>query len=237
LVDFTAGLDVPDPAGSSALQPFAVPAQHNDERNVRFGRLSSRLFDVSIVLILLPFILPVGVIVALLILLSDRGPILFAHRRVGSNGRPFYCLKFRTMVPNCDQHLALHLAADPLARDEWHQTRKLARDPRVTRLGAWLRKLSLDELPQFLNVLRGEMSVVGPRPIVEAEVANYGAHVRYYLAVRPGITGLWQVSGRNKTSYRRRVVLDRRYVQIRSVALDLGILLRTIPAVLTRTGC
>ena len=167
----------------------------------------------------------------------DGGKAFFGHTRIGQHGRPFQCLKFRSMVPDAEAALARMLAEDPEAARQWALTRKLARDPRVTPLGAFLRASSLDEIPQLLNVLRGEMSLVGPRPVIQSELdLHYGPDSASYLLVRPGITGLWQTSGRSSTSYTERVALDRRYVSEFSLAADLRILLRTIPAVLKRTG-
>jgi lipopolysaccharide/colanic/teichoic acid biosynthesis glycosyltransferase len=184
----------------------------------------------------LVFLLPVMVLVALAVFVQDGGPIMFAHRRIGMNGRIFYCLKFRSMAVDAEDRLAAVLASDPAARAEWEQDHKLRRDPRVTRLGAFLRKTSLDELPQLFNVLHGEMSLVGPRPIVEAEVPKYGRRFQAYCAVKPGITGLWQVSGRNDTSYRTRVALDCVYAKRRNLGLDAYIIACTVPAVLARRG-
>jgi lipopolysaccharide/colanic/teichoic acid biosynthesis glycosyltransferase len=192
--------------------------------------------NIVVALAVLTFLLPLMLLVALAIYAQDGGPVLFAHRRIGLNGRQFRCLKFRSMAIDAEQRLAALLASDPAARAEWQRDHKLRRDPRVTRLGAFLRKTSLDELPQFLNVLRGEMSIVGPRPIVEAEVAKYGRRFTDYCAVKPGITGLWQVSGRNDTSYRTRVALDCVYARRRSFGLDAYIIACTVPAVLTRRG-
>ena len=166
----------------------------------------------------------------------DGGPMLFAHRRVGAGGRPFYCLKFRTMVVDADRVLDEALARDPALAAEWAASRKLVDDPRVTRLGRILRKTSLDELPQLINVLRLEMSLVGPRPIVEAEVPLYGEAIAQYYATRPGLTGLWQVSGRSNTSYARRVQLDVWYVNNWTIWNDIAVLFKTIPVVLGRQG-
>ena len=166
----------------------------------------------------------------------DGGPMLFAHRRVGAGGRPFDCLKFRTMVVDADRVLEAALARDAALAAEWAASRKLVNDPRVTRVGRFLRKTSLDELPQLINVLRLEMSLVGPRPIVDSEVPLYGEAIAQYYATRPGITGLWQVSGRSNTSYARRVQLDVWYVNNWTVWNDIAVLLKTIPAVLGRQG-
>ena len=166
----------------------------------------------------------------------EDGPILFRHRRIGQGGRTFECLKFRTMVPNAEQILHDLLERDPEARAEWLRDHKLRSDPRVTRLGRFLRKTSLDELPQIWNVLRGEMSLVGPRPIVKDEMLRYGRYLPAYMAAKPGITGLWQVTGRNDTNYRRRVVMDTYYVRKQSVMMDLRILLKTVKVVLRGHG-
>jgi undecaprenyl-phosphate galactose phosphotransferase len=166
----------------------------------------------------------------------DGGPMLFAHRRVGAGGRPFYCLKFRTMMIDADRVLEEALARNPALAAEWEASRKLVDDPRVTRIGRILRKTSLDELPQLINVLRLEMSLVGPRPIVESEVPLYGEAIAQYYATRPGLTGLWQVSGRSNTSYARRVQLDVWYVDNWTIWNDIALLFKTIPVVLRRQG-
>jgi Undecaprenyl-phosphate galactose phosphotransferase WbaP len=179
---------------------------------------------------------PFFLVVALLVR-ADGGPAFFAHQRVGRGGKLFGCLKFRSMVIDSQARLEALLASDPAARAEWEATRKLKNDPRITRIGRFLRSTSLDELPQLINVLRGEMSLVGPRPVQEAEIDRYyGASAAHYMAVRPGITGLWQVSGRSETSYESRVALDVSYVARPSMLADLSILLRTPFAVLSRRG-
>jgi lipopolysaccharide/colanic/teichoic acid biosynthesis glycosyltransferase len=186
--------------------------------------------------VLLILLSPLFAIIVLLIWQRDGGPVLFAHYRVGYEGKLFRCMKFRTMLRNSEEVLSDLLRNDPQARAEWERDHKLVNDPRVTRIGRFLRRSSLDELPQLLNVLRGEMNLVGPRPITVAELARYGRVRWHYLSVRPGITGLWQVSGRNNTTYEQRVALDRRYVEQRSLWLDLGILLRTMRVVAVREG-
>ena len=192
-------------------------------------------FDVAFTLILLLWLSPLFAIICGVNALMG-GPVFFAHRRVGLDGRPFQCLKFRTMRVDGDSVLARHLASDPDAAHEWATTRKLACDPRVTPVGRLLRKTSLDELPQLINVLRLEMSLVGPRPIVQAEVPFYGDKIMHYTAMRPGLTGLWQVSGRSNTSFDRRVKLDTWYVRNWSFWSDIAVLLKTVPAVLRREG-
>jgi lipopolysaccharide/colanic/teichoic acid biosynthesis glycosyltransferase len=186
--------------------------------------------------LLLILLSPLLAIIVFLIWQRDGAPVLFAHYRVGYEGKLFRCMKFRTMLRNSEEVLSDLLRNDPQARVEWERDHKLVNDPRVTRIGSFLRRSSLDELPQLLNVLRGEMNLVGPRPITVAELARYGRVRWHYLSVRPGITGLWQVSGRNNTTYEQRVALDRRYVEQRSLWLDLGILLRTMRVVAVREG-
>ena len=186
--------------------------------------------------LLLILLSPVLALIALAVWRVDGAPILYGHYRVGHRGRIFKCLKFRTMLRNSDAVLAELLSADPAARAEWERDQKLARDPRVTGIGELLRKTSLDELPQLLNVVRGDMALVGPRPITVQELTRYGYVRWHYLAVRPGMTGLWQISGRNRTTYEERVDFDRSYVEQRSLWMDLRILFRTIKVVLTRDG-
>jgi Undecaprenyl-phosphate galactose phosphotransferase WbaP len=195
-----------------------------------------RAMDILAAGTLLLLCAPVFALVALIIR-ADGGPVFYAHERVGRGGRRFGCLKFRSMVTDSQARLAALLAADPAARAEWEATRKLKEDPRVTRIGRLLRATSLDELPQLINVLRGEMSLVGPRPVVAAELAeHFGLAAEHYLSVRPGITGLWQISGRSDTSYAQRVALDTQYAVNPSIWADLRILLRTPLVVLLRRG-
>ncbi|MFT8802345.1 MULTISPECIES: exopolysaccharide biosynthesis polyprenyl glycosylphosphotransferase [Gluconobacter] len=192
-------------------------------------------FDFVIALVLLALVFPVYVILYVLIALEGGQPI-YGHRRIGQNGREFNCLKFRTMAKNSDEVLKHLLETDAEAAAEWQETQKLRNDPRITRIGHLLRKTSLDELPQLLNVIRGEMSLVGPRPIVQAEAHHYGENFEYYQAIRPGITGLWQVSGRSDTGYAERVQLDRWYVRNWTLWHDVAILAKTLPAVFLRRG-
>jgi lipopolysaccharide/colanic/teichoic acid biosynthesis glycosyltransferase len=198
--------------------------------------LIADVMHVAIVLAVTMFAMPLMIAIALAVYANDGGPVLFRHRRVGRNGKTFYCLKFRTMAVDAEVRLADLLASDPVARAEWAADFKLRHDPRVTRIGAFLRRSSLDELPQLFNLMRGEMSLVGPRPIVEAEIARYGWRFRHYCAVKPGITGLWQVSGRNDVSYRSRVAMDCIYAKRKSPWLDLWVLAVTVPAVLAKRG-
>jgi Undecaprenyl-phosphate galactose phosphotransferase WbaP len=201
-----------------------------------FFPIAKRALDVIGAGLGLVLLSPFFLVVALLVR-ADGGPAFFAHQRVGRGGKLFGCLKFRSMVIDSQARLEALLASDPAARAEWEATRKLKNDPRITRIGRFLRSTSLDELPQLINVLRGEMSLVGPRPVQEAEIDRYyGASAAHYMAVRPGITGLWQVSGRSETSYESRVALDVSYVSRPSMLADLSILLRTPVAVLSRRG-
>jgi undecaprenyl-phosphate galactose phosphotransferase len=194
-----------------------------------------RLFDIVVsataLIILSPLMLALIAWVK-----SDGGPAFYAHMRIGRNKKPFPCLKFRSMVMNGDEILERYLAENPAARQEWENNRKLLDDPRITKIGKFLRSSSLDELPQLFNVLRGEMSLVGPRPIVGAEMAKYDSDISHYCRVRPGVTGLWQVSGRSDVSYPRRVHMDSWYVCNWSLWHDIAILCKTFPALLNRTG-
>lgn len=198
-------------------------------------RLVKLVFDLVVASLLVLICLPLFLLFALLIS-RDGGPVLFRHRRVGRNGRPFDCLKFRTMVPDAQQILERHLAESPAAAAEWEQNFKLRNDPRITPIGRFLRSTSLDEVPQLLNVLRGEMSLVGPRPVTQQELSYYGRDVMFYLETRPGITGLWQVSGRSDTSYEQRVMFDTWYAKNWSLWQDIAILAKTVPVVFGRDG-
>lgn len=198
--------------------------------------LAIRIADVVGAIVLVVLLAPALVLLALAIMVSDPGPPIFAHRRVGRGGRPFACYKFRTMCMGAEQKLERLLADDPALRREWEQGFKLTHDPRVTRLGRILRILSLDELPQLFNVLSGEMSLVGPRPIITTEMARYGRYIDHYLSVRPGLTGIWQVTGRSETTYHRRVAADVLYVRQRSMTLNFRILWCTTAAVLDQRG-
>ncbi len=198
-------------------------------------RLVKSVFDLVVAGLIIVFLAPLMLLIAAMVAL-DGGPVLFAQERVGANGALFQCLKFRTMAVDAEKLLDDVLATDAAARAQWETTRKLAEDPRVTRVGRFLRSTSLDELPQLFNVLRLEMSLVGPRPIVTDEVARYGEDIGYYYEARPGLTGLWQVSGRSNTTYARRIYLDSWYVRNWTLWHDIAILAKTIPAVLLARG-
>jgi len=198
----------------------------------RLGRVIKRSGDILFSLLVLGLGSPVLLILALVVKSSSKGSVFYSQRRIGRGYRGFGCLKFRTMRKDADRVLASILAADPALRAEFERDHKLRNDPRITPLGRFLRRSSLDELPQFINVLRGQMSVVGPRPIVWDELPRYGAAMDEVLSVRPGLTGLWQVSGRNNLSSEQRVRMDLHYVRRRSFWLDLRIIVRTIGVVL-----
>ncbi|MEM8753902.1 MAG: sugar transferase [Pseudomonadota bacterium] len=210
----------PRPALRSADGPRRGPGLRN---------LAKRAFDVCVAATLLIILAPTMALIAIVIRRQSDGPVLFGHERVGLNGESFKCLKFRTMRVDAAEALADLLATDAEARAEWESCRKLKEDPRVLgRLGHFLRCSSLDELPQLLNVLRGDMSLVGPRPVTEEELDRYGASRRHYLSVRPGVTGPWQVGDRNDCSFDERVSQDRNYVMHGGLGTDVSILLRTL---------
>ena len=205
--------------------------------NLRYwpARLFKRAVDLTLALVLLILLaLPLAYIAWLI--RRDGGAAIFAHRRVGQSGREFPCFKFRTMSVDAEQQLRTLLASDPAVREEWEREFKLRNDPRVTRVGRFLRRTSLDELPQLLNVIRGEMSLVGPRPVIQEELMRYGDDVDYFLMVRPGMTGLWQVSGRNDLDYDTRVYLDTWYVKNWSMWYDIAILFSTVKVVMQGKG-
>ena len=198
----------------------------------KFYKLIKNLFDLLFSLLFLIIFFPLFLIISLLVKLSSRGPIFFQQKRIGKNNIPFKCIKFRTMYPEAKDILDNLLMKDSLLKKEFEETHKIKNDPRITTIGRLLRKTSLDELPQFINVLRGEMSIIGPRPIVKEEKKKYGKNLKKVLLIKPGITGLWQVSGRNNLTYKRRVMLDLNYVENYNLIMDLRILLRTFGVVL-----
>lgn len=243
----------------AAVQPDTVehdygaqPVRHDRRADIRartilfdapkptLGAVESfliRVFDIVSASALLLLMLPFLVLLAIALQIDSPGRLFFVQKRVGANGVMFPCLKFRTMIENAEQVLEEHLARCPASRDEWARDFKLRNDPRVTRLGKAVRRLSLDELPQLLNIIWGHMSVVGPRPIIRAEIEMYGRFFPSYCSVKPGLTGLWQVSGRNDINYHERVMLDVRYVQTKSLLTNLSIIFRTFRAVLSAEGC
>ena len=201
-----------------------------------YNRIIKRIFDLVCTIFGGILISPVLLIITIRVAIENRGHIIFTHYRVGKNGREFPCYKFQTMVPNNQERLEKYLDENPEARREWEDSFKLTNDPRVTEFGAFLRRTSLDELPQLWNVIRGDMSLVGPRPIVQEEVIKYGENIREYYMVLPGITGMWQVSGRSDTTYPERVAMDTWYVRNWSIWIDLMYLFKTVKAVVTGKG-
>ena len=237
--DFSGMLVVPDLHDLSTLwvNPKSVGGMLALEVGKHTGHETvKRAFDVALAMLFALVAGPLCALIAVMTKLEGGGPLFYSQRRIGRNGKPFQAWKFRSMVTNSQEMLAAHLAAHPEAREEWERSQKLRNDPRVTRMGKVLRKTSLDELPQIWNVLKGEMSFVGPRPIVEGEVRHYGERFQLYTAVKGGITGLWQVSGRSDTTYEERVILDSFYARNWSVWLDLTILFRTFSVVLFGRG-
>ena len=225
------GSDLPHLALISA-PPSSLSADVLIGQQSRYGRVLKRSGDIVFSLAILGLGSPLFVLIAMLVRISSPGPIFYVQRRVGRDYKRFGCIKFRTMRSDADEVLERVLANDPTLRVEFEQDFKLKSDPRITSIGRFLRRSSLDELPQFLNVLRGEMSVVGPRPIVDRELVRYGAYMDEVASVRPGLTGLWQVSGRNNLSYSKRIKLDLAYARGRSLLLDLAIILRTFGVLL-----
>jgi len=208
----------------------------SNKLNLTFNRIVKRFIDISVVtlggLIILPFLL----IIALIIKINSPGPVLYKHKRIGKNGKHFYAYKFRSMAVDADEKLKNILKSNPELKDEWDRTHKLLNDPRITSFGKILRKTSIDEFPQFLNILKGEMSLVGPRPIVDAEIEKYGDDYTRVFSVKPGLSGLWQVSGRSNADYLDRVAYDIYYQQSWSVWLDMWIIFKTFGVVLKRKG-
>lgn len=196
---------------------------------------AERSLDIAFALGLIAVFSPV-IIASVAAIGASKGPVIFTQSRLGRGGKVFKVYKFRTMVPNAAEALQELLARDPEAREQWERDFKLKNDPRITSIGRFLRKTSLDELPQLWNILKGDMSLVGPRPIEPFEIAKYGRFARHYYALRPGLTGLWQVSGRSDTTYERRVALDAFYAKNRSLGLNLGIILKTVKVVLRGSG-
>ena len=233
---------VPDLQGTCCLdiQAREVGGEIGIEVKQRKSRIHEnvlkRAFDVAFSLTLILLLGPLWIILSFIIRQNSPGSVLFAHSRFGRGGNTFRALKFRTMQPNSDKILADHLAASEAHMQEWVETQKLKADPRLTSIGSFLRRYSIDELPQLFNVLRGEMSIVGPRPIVHSEIKRYGEAFDLYKSVTPGLTGLWQVSGRNNTSYPQRVAFDEYYVRNWSIWMDMYILTKTFKAVFGSEG-
>ena len=220
------------PCELSGLNVFLLTQNLHDRRRLAI----KRAIDILFCILLSPLLLPLGLALALLIRMDSPGSPLYRQVRLGRSGQPILVYKFRTMVADADARLKEWLNDNPDLKEEWERDHKLKHDPRITRMGRFLRKTSLDELPQLLNVALGDMSVVGPRPIVDDEVKKYGVVFEEYCRVRPGITGLWQISGRNNTTYAERVAYDRYYINNWSVWMDIWILAKTVPVTLTGYG-
>ena len=195
-----------------------------------------RLLDIGLILFFSPILLPLFLILIFLTKITSRGPVFYGHKRVGKNGKEFKCWKFRSMCIDADKKLEEILANNPQMREEWEKERKFTNDPRVTKFGKFLRKTSLDELPQLINIFIGQMSFVGPRPVTEPELEKYGQYRDYVLSVSPGLSGMWQTSGRSDTEYEERIALDSYYIQNWSIWLDLWILIKTVYVVLKGRG-
>lgn len=195
-----------------------------------------RFIDIFLLVVSCPVTIPLVAIVALIVKLTSPGPVFYGHKRIGKNGKEFKCWKFRSMVVDADKQLEKILAENPEMRAEWEKDRKFTNDPRVTKIGKILRKTSIDEIPQFFNILIGEMSFVGPRPVTKPELAKYGSKADFILLAQPGLSGMWQISGRSDTGYEERITLDSYYIQNWSVWLDIWIILRTVIVVLKGKG-
>ena len=217
---------------TEAMLMLKIKNQLARRRNRVIKRAFDLLFTICGGLCILPFLLVIAVMVAV----DNKGNVIFAHRRIGRDGKEFKCYKFQTMIPNAQEALEKYLAENPEARKEWEESFKLTDDPRVTKLGSILRKTSLDEMPQLWNVIKGDMSLVGPRPIVAKEIERYGEYFREYAMVPPGITGMWQASGRSDTTYEERVEMDTWYVRNWSVWIDLMYLFKTVKIVFNGKG-
>ncbi len=212
------------------------PKKSVTDRTDFYANWGKRVFDIAFASIVLTLFSPVYLAITLLVFISSPGSVLYIHPRVGLNGSKFNCIKFRTMINDADQALEDYLNACPISRAEYEASFKLKHDPRITKIGKLLRTTSLDELPQFWNVLMGDMSVVGPRPLVQDELSKYGTAIDRVLSVRPGIAGLWQVSGRNDIPYTKRVQIDASYVRRMSFLLDLHLIFKTILVVIFPKG-
>lgn len=222
---------------SAVAAPVAAelpPADH-PVSSFRY-RVVKPLLDLTLVFLSLPLVLPLSLLVAALVRLTSSGPVLYRHRRIGQFEEPIYVWKFRTMYQNGGHILEEHLSNNPEAREEWANSQKLRDDPRVTPVGRLLRKTSLDEIPQLINILAGDMSLVGPRPIVDDEREKYGDHFRHYTYAVPGITGLWQVSGRSDVDYNQRVLMDVEYVDRWTLWMEIKIILKTFRVLLHGRG-
>jgi Undecaprenyl-phosphate galactose phosphotransferase WbaP len=230
-------LELTRDVGSDEGSLSGFPVEGKIRRVSVFEMVLKRAFDLISVAVIFALFWWAMLLIVVAVKLSSPGSVVFGHLRVGRLGKSFRCYKFRSMVPNAEMVLQELLDRDPEARAEWDRDFKLKNDPRITRIGAFIRRTSLDELPQLWNVLKGDMSIVGPRPVVRRELALYYANGRrHYLSVRPGLTGLWQISGRNDINYEERVELDKLYVQTWNVFRDFMIVMRTVGVMFGKTG-
>ncbi len=213
---------------------FTVGCVEAEKRSL--SQSSKRIFDIVVATSALVLLSPLFLMLTIAVLILEGRPVIFRHRRLTIEAKVFYCLKFRSMIRDAEEKLQNHLSENPEAASEWGENQKLRRDPRITPFGAFLRASSLDELPQLINIIRGEMSLVGPRPIVAEELSRYGDHARTFLSVRPGLTGSWQVNGRSNCPYHERIQLDLEYIDNWSFANDLNIVARTLMVVMSRRG-
>lgn len=215
-----------------SVRALIEPKRLRLSRAILNGNFYKRTFDIVFASLVLTIFSPVYLILIILVTADSKGPVFYVQKRIGKNHQPFNCIKFRTMIDNADEVLATIMQDSNTAREEFKQSFKLKQDPRITSIGKFLRLTSLDELPQFWNVLKGEMSVVGPRPLVPEELYKYGHKINTVLQIKPGITGLWQVSGRNDIPYPKRVQIDVYYAKSRTGLLDLWIIYKTIGVML-----
>ncbi len=220
----------------SRLPNFAKGLTRREKYGYTSYRALKRVLDIIVSLLCIVVFGPLMLVISLAIVLRDGFPVIFKQVRIGEDGKEFKIFKFRSMVLNADKVLEKLLAENPAIREEFERTYKLAKDPRILPFGGFLRKSSLDELPQFFNVLRGEMSIVGPRPVVPKELSKYGDQVDIYCAMKPGCAGLWQCSGRSETSYEERILLDQLYFKVASMRNDVKILIMTFVSILRREG-
>lgn len=239
--NFQTSLGTAKPIAKPIKKPIAKlfaksVTKRTDNYADQYAVWGKRFFDIVFASLVLTIFSPLYFAIALLVLISSRGSIFYIHPRVGLHGRQFNCVKFRTMINGADQALEEHLNSCPISRAEYEAFFKLKQDPRITKIGKILRTTSLDELPQFWNVLVGDMSVVGPRPLVQEELVKYGSAIDRVLNVRPGIAGLWQVSGRNDIPYAKRVIMDASYVRRMSLGLDVWLIFKTILVVIFPKG-
>lgn len=225
-------------SGAPHLRDIAGIVAFSSTHNLtkRSHLFAKRIIDLAIIFFALPFVLPVSLIVALLIKFTSPGPVLYGHKRIGQNHKEIRCWKFRSMYRDADAQLERVLRENPKMREQWEKDRKIENDPRVTPFGKFIRKTSLDELPQLINIFLGQMSFVGPRPVMEDELVRYGKNVDYILSVTPGLSGMWQTSGRSDTAYEDRITLDTYYIQNWSIWLDIWILIKTVWVVLGGKG-